>query len=100
MRAEHRRKLAPARRDDAALEPLAKLLHDRQRREDLGELVVVGHTRGRFGVVLHEANDAVLADETIEAGRWRGRAESGIAERERLLLWVEVELTAEVLRGD
>ena len=46
VRPHHGRELAATRRNDLAGELLAELLHDRQRRENLRELVVVGHPGG------------------------------------------------------
>ena len=97
MRAQHRRELASARWDDLTRELRAEFLHHRQRGEDFRELVVVRHSRGRLGVVFDEADDAVLADETVEPRRRRGGAETWVAQRERFLLRVEVELSAEIL---
>src|SRR4029078_3210524 len=92
--------LTSARRDDGARELLAERFHDGQRREDLRALVGVRHAGGRFGVVLDEANDAVLADESVESRRRRCRAEAWVAQGERLFLRVEVERPAKILVGE
>ena len=77
--------------------PLLERAHHRQRGEHRRELVVVRHARRRLGVVLHEPDDPVVADEAVQTRRRRGRPEAGIGEGELRLARLEVELAAEVV---